>query len=89
MDHCAVHPSELTAEDLLWISKEVDDIVSYHSPTPDQLARMKVLRETAGQLLKAIMINCPPSADRSAAIRKVREALFTANASVSLNGKSL
>jgi hypothetical protein len=45
------------------------------------------LRDHAFEFIVAIEEECPPSADRSSAIRKVREAFFTACASITIEGK--
>ncbi len=61
---------------------KIDDVVNYHKPTELDLAKIGLLREATGDLIKVIVENCPPSPDRSAAIRKARETLMTANASI-------
>jgi len=58
---------------------------SYHSPKPGQPERYEKIRAKALELAEVIMRCCPHSADRSAAIRKVREAVMTANASIAIN----
>jgi hypothetical protein len=62
-------------------------VFTYHSPTPEQLPKYAAIREAGFKLAEAIIVNTPPSADQSAAIRKVREAVMTANAAISLEGK--
>lgn len=44
------------------------------------------VRAAARDLVEVILTNCPPCADRTAAVRKVREAVMTANASIALDG---
>ena len=65
------------------ITKEdLDNWFTYHAPTNDQLPRYEKIR-SAGRHLADIILECtPPSADQSDAIRKVREAVMTANASI-------
>lgn len=65
---------------------EIDSWFVYHKPDETQIAQYLVLREKAKELAKAIMLNCPQSADRTVAIRKVREAVMTANASIACEG---
>ena len=65
----------------------VDEIVSYHSPSEEEVARINQLRQSAAQFIKAILVCVPGCADQTAAIRKVREALMTANAAIVLHGK--
>ncbi len=62
------------------------EVFSYHAPTEGQPAKYAQLREAAGKFAEVICGTCPPCADRTAALRHVREALMTANASVALDG---
>ncbi len=54
----------------------------YHAPKSDQLNRYQELRDAGKQLAETILKNCPPSPDRTVAIRKIREAIMVANASI-------
>lgn len=65
----------------------LDDTFSYHAPEGDQLERYARIRSKAKEFAAVVLANCPSSADRSAALRKVREAVMTANASIALKGK--
>lgn len=65
----------------------LDDVFSYHAPEPEQIPKYNALREGAKAFARVIMENCPSCADRSTAIRKVREAVMTANAAVALKGR--
>lgn len=57
---------------------------TYHSPTGNQPDRYVEIR-AAGKLLAQTILRCTPSsADQTAAIRKVREAVMTANAAIAL-----
>lgn len=56
----------------------------HHAPTQLQLARIGSLRVAAKNMALTILNTVPPGADRSAAFRKVREALMTANAGIVL-----
>lgn len=58
----------------------------YHPPTDDQRRAYEVLRAKAKELAECIVESCPPGADRTAALRKVREAVMTANAAIACNG---
>lgn len=60
---------------------------TYHAPTEGQPERYAAVRSVAQDLAATIMENCPAGADRRVALRKVREAVMTANASIALNGK--
>jgi len=64
---------------------DIESLFTYHSPKDDQIPRYKRLRESAKEFAQTIVACCPDSADRTAAIRKVREAVMTANASIAVN----
>ena len=68
--------------------KEISDLFQYHAPDADMVEAMNVLRAKATDLALFIDKACPPGADRTAAIRKLKEACMTANASIVLKGKS-
>lgn len=55
---------------------------TYHAPKDDQPQRYEAIRAAGKELAKTILACCPSSADRTAALRKVREAVFTANAAI-------
>lgn len=61
---------------------DIDTWGKYHTPKPDQIVRYGELRDEGLTLMRLIKKNCPPGADRTAAIRKVREAIMTANAAI-------
>jgi hypothetical protein len=65
---------------------DLDNIFKYHAPTPDQLPKYEALRNAAKTFAQAIVDNSPAGPDQTAAIRKVREAVMTANASIALKG---
>jgi len=67
---------------------ELSDLFEYHAPTPEQVSAMKVVREAAKNFAFAIDAACPPSADRTAAMRQVQDANMTANRSIVLGGAS-
>jgi hypothetical protein len=60
---------------------------TYHSPNAEQLPKYQEIREKGLALATAIMENTPSSADQTAAVRKVREAVMTANASIACGGQ--
>jgi hypothetical protein len=64
-------------------------LFSYHPPTPETLPKYAAINQAAKNFAEVLLQNCPPSADRSAAIRLIRDARMTANASIALNGLSL
>jgi len=65
--------------------EELDNMFTYHAPKGDQTMRYEQIRHAAKMLAKAIIDNTPKSADQTAAIRKVREAMMTANAAIACN----
>ena len=64
---------------------EINNWFQYHSPKDDQAGRYELLRNAAKTLALQIVCNVPNCADRTAAIRKLRECIFTANAAIACN----
>jgi len=60
---------------------------TYHSPEGTQLTAYQAIRDAGYNLAKTIVDNSPPSADQTAAIRKVRESVMTANAAIACKGQ--
>lgn len=69
--------------------EKIGQIFTYHPATPYTGPKFENLREAAHHFAKVILLNVPRGADRTAAIRHVRDAVMTANAGVSLDGMSL
>jgi hypothetical protein len=67
----------------------LEHVFSYHAPTAAQIASMQEVRAKAKELAIAIMVHAPASADRSAGIRKLREAVQVVNAAIVLDGVGL
>ena len=65
---------------------DIENIFTYHAPEGDQPKRYEAIREGAKLLATIIVNNTPPCADQTAAIRKLRECVMTANASIALKG---
>ena len=65
----------------------LDDVFEYHAPTAVQVVIYANLRGDAKAFASTVIEHCPPSADRSATLRLIREAVMTANASVALAGR--
>jgi len=76
----AYHPSNGTD------GFSLGEMFTYHAPTPPQQESYREIRRAALDLAAVIVACCPDCADRTAAIRKVREAVMTANAAVALSG---
>lgn len=62
--------------------QQIENWFTYHSPSPEQLPRYQNLREAGKHLALTILSNTPPGPDQTAAIRKVREAVMTANQAI-------
>ncbi len=60
---------------------------TYHPPTEDDIPKYLAIRQSGLGLARIIYDLCPNSADKSVAIRKVREAVMTANAAIACCGK--
>jgi hypothetical protein len=69
--------------------EKLREIFRYHPPNPSTGPRIETIRSAAKYFAEVILANVPRGADRTAAIRKVREAVMTANAGISLQGLSL
>ena len=63
----------------------IEELFTYHAPTGDQPERYVKIRELAKELARVIDSCCPAGPDRTTAIRKLREAVMTANASIATN----
>jgi hypothetical protein len=75
--------TELTPE----VAAEVDEAFLYHAWTGQQLSQGVSIREALAEAVKVIIGNAPPCPDRSAAIRKIREARMDANSAITHGGK--
>lgn len=66
---------------------DLEEIFQYHAPDADQRVAYEKLRGAAKDFAQAIVELVPSSADQTAAIRLVRQAVMTANAGIALRGK--
>jgi len=66
---------------------DIENIFTYHAPSAEQLPKYEAIRAKAKEMGQVIVDNTPGSADQTAAIRLLREAVMTANAAIALNGK--
>lgn len=64
--------------------EDVTHMFTYHPPKPEQIPKYTELREAAETFAQTILRLTPGCADQTAAIRKVREAVMTANAAIAL-----
>lgn len=65
----------------------LDNWFTYHPPNAGDVDAYVAIREAGRSLARTIVRHTPRSADQSAAIRKVREAVMTANAARACKGK--
>lgn len=73
-------PAVINAQDLAM----VESSFKYHAPHGDQAQRYERIRTAAGDFAKLLIAQVPPCADRTAAIRKLRECVMTANAAIAI-----
>lgn len=69
-------------------ANQIEDLFTYHPPTPDQIPRYTKIRDAAKAFAHVLLECAPDSADRMAAIRKLRECVMTANAAIALEQAS-
>jgi hypothetical protein len=69
------------------VDKAIDDAFAYHAFTQEQTARGNEVRHALALAVKVIVHNVPPCPDRSAAIRKIREARMDANSAIANAGR--
>lgn len=59
----------------------------YHKPSDDQTRRIQDVRLGAKLFVMSLWQNCPKGPDLTVAIRRVHEAMMTANKSIVLEGE--
>ncbi len=69
---------EVTTEE----SAALDNWFTYHAPKPDQVQRYQTVRDAARCFGQTIMDNCEPSADRTSALRNLRETVMQVNQAI-------
>mgnify|MGYP000931568151 FL=1 len=67
-------------------NENVKKVVRYQAPTPEMIEAHENLACAAETMIETILRNVPECADRTAAIRHVREAKMTASDGVALEG---
>ena len=63
-------------------SDAIEELFTYHSPSEVQRDQYLRIRSAAKSLVRVIDSTCPAGPDRTVAVRKVRDAVMTANASI-------
>lgn len=66
---------------------ELDNIFEYAPWDQKQIKKGAIVRNALKEAFAQIIENVPPCADRSAALRKIREARMDCNAAITHNGK--
>ena len=84
----ALKRDSLATMDLPSAEEALRKLFTYQTPSAEMVQAMQEIRESALVLSQVIARLCPQGADRSAAIRKLRESVMTANASIVLSGAS-
>jgi hypothetical protein len=51
------------------IDQLAEDLFKYHAPTPEQVEKYARINEAAKTFFKVVHAECPPSPDRTAAVR--------------------
>lgn len=65
------------------ITKEhIDAFFTYHPPGEEDIPKYTAIRDKAKELAQVIVESTPLSADQTAAIRLLREAVMTANSAI-------
>lgn len=75
--------AELTKE----VSAEIDRAFEYQAWDDEQIGRGVEVRVAIAHAVKVIIARVPPCPDRSAAIRKLREARMDCNSAITHNGR--
>jgi hypothetical protein len=70
------------------LKDKIEDLFTYHAPEGGQPAQYEAIRSAAKTFAHVVVANTPASADQTAAIRKLRECVMTANAAIALKGVS-
>ena len=65
--------------------EDLNNIFSFHPPTPEKLLQYDDIRSTCRELAGLINDSCPESTEKSLAIIKLEEVMFWANASIARN----
>ena len=63
------------------------DVFLYHAPSDEEIESITELRSMAARFAEAISDLVPACADRTTALRCVREALLWSNAAIVLKGR--
>ena len=62
--------------------EDINNWFTYHSPTPEQQEAYQVIRSAAKMLAEDFNDRCPDCADKTAAMRKLRETVMAMNLAI-------
>lgn len=68
------------------IDEEVDRLFAYQPWNSDQTARGVQVRESLADAFKALLVNVPPCATRTIALRHILDARLQANSAITWDG---
>ena len=84
------NPAETLALNLTGVEcmseKDLDNWFSHHAPPAGQAEKFEAIREAGTAFARVVCDSTPPSAAQTAAVRKIREAVYTANAAIASRG---
>ena len=66
---------------------DLENWFTYHSPTIEQQTHYVAIRDAAKAFAAVLVEHSPPSADQTAAVRFIRQAVMTANQAIACGGK--
>lgn len=67
--------------------EQLSDLMNYHQWGNEEIKKGDFVRNALANAIRVIIENVPPSADRSCALRKIREARMDANSAITHGGK--
>jgi len=65
--------------------KDIDNWFTHHAPTPEQLKSYDAIRSGAKMLAEDFNCSAPDCADKTAAMRKLRETVMAMNLAIACN----
>lgn len=69
-----------------YIPADLDEVFTYHAPTPEQQKAYIEIRASAKAFASVVLENTPPCNDQTEAIELIRSAVMRANVAVALKG---
>ncbi len=67
--------------------EQLDHWFKYHAPEEGDAAAYESIRAAGNVFAGVVLANTPASADQTAAVRKIRETVYTANAARACRGR--